>query len=107
MLREGLASRALKYRAVPVAQRIVDNDKVFRHLCTTMGWPPRLAQCHSPTSALSKLPNDRHERRQTASAAQLFGVRSMPKLDGCHLPWMQTEVLAHLKLHAVDLREVA
>jgi hypothetical protein len=35
----------------------MDNDKGFRHFCTTMGWPPRLAQRHTPTSALSKLPN--------------------------------------------------
>ena len=57
MLRGVLASRALKYRAVRVTQRIVDNDKAFRHFCATMQLPSRLAQRHIPTSALSKLPN--------------------------------------------------
>jgi hypothetical protein len=69
MLREGLASRAWKYRAVPVTQRTVDNDKVFRHFCTTMGLPPRLAERHTPTSALSKLPNGEAKRRAAGMPA--------------------------------------
>ena len=68
----GLASRALKYRAIRVTQRIVDNDKAFRHFCATTGWAPRLAQRHMPTSALSKLPNARVQGAATASAAPLL-----------------------------------
>jgi hypothetical protein len=71
MLREGLASRPLKYRAVPVTQRIVENDKVFRHFCTTMRLPPRLAQGHTPASALSKLPNDRVQGAAAAATPLL------------------------------------
>ena len=88
MLREGLASRALKYRAVPVAQRIVDNDKVFRHFCTTMGLPSRLPCRKTRASALSKLPNARAKGRAAGMPAkhddasrrvrlsEMFGVNS-------------------------------
>ena len=34
----------------------MDNDKVFRHFCTTMGWLPG-SRSATPTSTLSKLPN--------------------------------------------------
>jgi hypothetical protein len=62
-----LASRAWKYRALRVIERIVDNDKAFRHFCATMPLQPRLAQRHTPTSALSKLPNDPVQRAATGA----------------------------------------
>ena len=68
-----LASRALKYRAVRVTQRIVDNDKAFRHFCATMGLAPRLAQRHTPTSALSKLPNARDNRPANSKRSAAVG----------------------------------
>lgn len=37
---------------------------------------------------------------------RLRRVRWSAKLDGCHLSWMETQILAHFKLHAVDLCKI-
>ena len=88
-----LASRALKYRAVRVTQRIVDNDKAFRHFCATMQLPPRLAQRHTPTSALSKLPNVGNDRAPACAARRVPKSKALGR-SGRLLGWASRCLIA-------------
>jgi hypothetical protein len=49
---------------------------------------------------------EREAKRPRSAARRLRPVRWSAKLDGCGLSWMETQILTHFKLHAVDLREI-
>jgi len=52
-------------------------------------------------------PNAGYFASAIEAIAPLSGASAEARLDGCHLSWMETQILTHFKLHTVNLREIS